>query len=67
MCVAGDGCVRVPISLCVCVCVCMCVLVSSHAIQKRCINVVYFVCGAQYGGGIGDHGAVHKWVVTLNG
>ena len=30
MCVAGDECVWVPISLCVCVCVCVCEEAESH-------------------------------------
>ena len=61
MCVGGDGCVGVPISLCVCVCVHVCVCVFlPMPYKKRCIDAVYFVCGAKYGGGRGDNGVVHK-------
>ena len=44
MCVGGDGCVGVPISLCVCVCVFV-----PMPYKKRCIDAVYFVCRAHYG------------------
>ena len=55
MCVEGDGCAGVPISLCVCVCVFL-----HMPYNKRCIDAVHFVCGAHYGGSRGDNGAVHK-------
>ena len=38
MCVGGDGCVGVPISLFVCVCVCF---LEGHT-RKRCIDAIYF-------------------------
>ena len=57
MCVGGDGCVWVPISLCVCACACVFLPLPY---KKRCIDAIYFVCGAHYGGGRGDNGAQHK-------
>ena len=59
MCVGGDGCVGVPISLCVCGCACAYVFVPMPY-KKRCIGAVYFVCRAHYGGGRGDNGTAHK-------
>ena len=71
MCVGGDWLVGVPTSLCVCVCVCVCVCASACVFvpmpyKKSCIDAVYFVCRAHYGGGRGDNGTAHKQVVTLN-
>ena len=64
--VGGDGCVEVPTSLYVSVCACGCVFLPMPH-RNRCIDTVYFACGAHYGGGRGNHGAVHQYVVTLNG
>ena len=44
MCVGGDGCVRVPISLCVCVCVHVCVcFFPCHATKGALMLCILYV------------------------
>ena len=55
-------CVCVYVCVCVCACVCVCVCVCAFLpipYKKRCIDVVYFVCRAQYGPSRGANEAVH--------
>ena len=63
MCVGGERCVGVPILLCLCVCVCVCACACVFLpvpYKKRCIDAIYFVCAAHYGGRRGNNGPVHK-------
>ena len=50
MCVGGDGCVRVPISLCVCVCVQVCVcFFQCHRRKRAWILYILYVVEATMG------------------